>query len=95
MTEEGPIEVVKFRDFMLPISIDPYRIKSISPYITKHGTLYKNVSIINYEDEIMKVLGSVDYLEELKFPPSNFKGFNNGKQTKKRIEDRTQIESKP
>jgi len=94
--EDGNIyEKEKLSNFMLPTIIDPYRIEYIYPLFTADGRLYKNVSVIKYEQDMLKVLGNPDYLWDLKNNKREpFIGFH-GKQTKTYIEDRTQIKSEP
>lgn len=94
INEEGAIEEkVLYGNFTLPTTIDPTRISTISPLFSGTGILYKNVSIIKYGDELMKVLGSVDYLNKLQHNKRIPIGFKNGEQKQATIEDRAEIKS--
>jgi len=92
--EEGnPYEEIRIANFTLPTIIDPYKIETICPLFTGEGKLYKNVSVIKYDNEMMKVLGNPDYLWDLKKNKREpFVGFY-GKQRQKTVEDRTKIKS--
>jgi|TARA_R110000822_G_scaffold152112_8_gene291361 hypothetical protein len=94
--EEGIIqEYVRLSNFTLPMIIDPNKIVSICPLFTATGKLFKNVSIITYGDDVLKVLGSPDYIWGLKENvKSTFIGFY-GQQKQKTIEKRTTVKSKP
>jgi hypothetical protein len=79
----------------LPIILNPYKITTIEPFYSKIGREYKNVSIISYETgEKFKVVGNYvtidDSMHKVETSPI---GFNNGKQIKEEIEDRTKIKS--
>lgn len=65
--EEGNMyEEVHMSNFTLPTIIDAHKIDTVCPLFTKEGKLFKNVSVIKYENEMMKVLGSPDYIWDLK-----------------------------
>lgn len=88
-------EVMTKTNVNIPIIVNPYKISSIEPFFTQEGKPYKNVSIISYETgEKFRVVGNYTTLNDTLFKVStNPIGFNNGKQTKEKIEDRTQIKS--
>ena len=94
--EEGNwVEEVKQTNFTLPTILDPNKVDIICPLFTSQGTIFKNVSYVKYDNEMMKVLGSPDYLNSLKDnKPIPVKGFH-GKQEQTTIEDRATIKSKP
>jgi hypothetical protein len=62
--EGNPIEVVHKQNAMLPISVDEKNITSIQPYFNQNGTIFKNVSYINYDGEILKVVGNYKQISE-------------------------------
>ena len=76
--EEGNwVEEIKQTNFTLPTIIDPNKIDIICPLFTSKGTVFKNASYIKYDNEMMKVLGSPEYLLKLKMnKPEPLKGFH-------------------
>jgi len=93
--EEGNIiETVKMSNFTLPMIIEPHRVESVCALFTAEGKLYKNVSVIKYDSEMMKVLGNPEYIWDLKNNIREpFKGFY-GKQRQETVEERTEVKSK-
>ncbi len=74
--EDGVVQqVVIKRNFTLPTIIDSSKIEVISPLFTITGRLYKNVSVIEYGDSVLKVVGNYKKLNKLKGIDSNFVGF--------------------
>lgn len=95
VTEDGQMyDKILYANFTLPAIIDLKKIDSICPLFTSTGKLFKNVSVIKYNDEMLKVLGSMDYLDSLITKKSNFLGFNNGQQKQASIENRTKTKRK-
>tara|TARA_R110000823_G_scaffold136060_3_gene265431 strand:- start:69 stop:428 length:360 start_codon:yes stop_codon:yes gene_type:complete len=97
LNEDGEMVNTLIRsDFMLPTILDAHKVDSICPLFTREGRMYKNVSVIKYQDEMFKVLGSIDYINDLrKNNTTKFVGFHGGQQKQKTIEDRTEVKSKP
>ena len=75
--EEGNIiEYTKMSNFTLPTIIEASRVESVCPLFTKEGKLFKNVSVIKYDSEMIKVLGNPDYIWNLKLNnKAPFRGF--------------------
>jgi hypothetical protein len=75
--EEGNlVEDLAYSNFTLPTILEAKRVESVCPLFTKDGKLYKNVSVIKYDSEMMKVLGNPDYIWGLKHNIKEpFKGF--------------------
>jgi len=95
--DEGePYDVVHCRNIGIPEYIDRNGISSISPYFTKEGKLYKNVSLVVYEGQQMKVVGNYNdiynRLHNLTNPIEGYYGKT--KQREKTIEDRAEVTSK-
>ena len=85
-------EVTK-TDFTLPIIIDAGRIDFICPFYTSTGRVFKNVSVIKYDNELLKVVGNYKDLNNLRYRRGPI-GFINGEQKKEATKDRTKIKSK-
>jgi len=65
-TKEGePFDVVKAKDIGVPEYINDSGVTSISPYFTVKGRLFKNVSLITYEGQQMKVVGNYNDLNKI------------------------------
>ena len=64
MTEEGMVDTIHLKDATLPIVLDPIRVETIQPYFNGNGKIFKNVSYINYQGELMKVVGNYKLLEK-------------------------------
>ena len=80
-------EVIQ-ENFTVPMIIDPNRIEVIFPLFGANGKLFKNVSIIKYDQDAMKVVGNYRDLNELKDKGVQTPiGFLNGKQRQETIED--------
>tara|TARA_R110000851_G_scaffold315229_5_gene477629 strand:+ start:18287 stop:18640 length:354 start_codon:yes stop_codon:yes gene_type:complete len=94
--EEGNVhEELRYSNFTLPTIIDPFKIDTICPLFTADGKLFKNVSVIKYDMDMMKVLGSPDYLWDLKNDKrAPFEGFY-GKQKQKSTKGGTKTKSSP
>jgi len=71
-------EKLSVRNFTLPTIIDESRIVGINPFFSKKGKLFKNVSMIRYDNEIIKVIGNYKELEKRRKPGCKIKGYNNG-----------------
>ena len=91
-----PYDVVHAKNIGVPEYINNNGITGIAPYFTKSGKLFKNVSLITYEGQQMKVVGNYndlnDRLHNLTKPVAGYYG--KAKQREKTIEDRTKITSK-
>lgn len=74
--EDGELyqELVE-QDVGIPVIITNHYISSIEPYMGQNGRPFKNVSIINYNGEKMKVVGNYRQLEALKNNSTKFTGF--------------------
>ena len=86
---------VHYSNYALPTTINEKLITTINPLFTLTGRLYKHVSVIKVDNELMKVMGSVEYLEGLMKDKGPTIGFTYGQQKQKTIEDRAEVKSKP
>jgi hypothetical protein len=74
--EGNVIEELKYSNFTLPTILEPSKVTSVCPLFSIDGKLFKNVSVIRYDSEMMKVLGNSDYIWGLKNKNKEpFKGF--------------------
>ena len=92
--EEGNVyEKTVLSNFTIPTIIDPNGVELISPLFSGKGKLFKNVSIIKYQNELIKVVGNYKTLSDRvnghSLTPIGFK--NEQKQTA--VENRTKIKS--
>lgn len=57
-TPEGMVDSIALKDATLPISIEPLQVNSVQPYFNGKGKMFKNVSYLNYNGELLKVVGN-------------------------------------
>jgi len=62
-TQEGLVDIVAIKNVTLPIIIEPDNVNLIQPYISSKGKIFKNVSYINYDGEMIKVVGNYKTLD--------------------------------
>ena len=74
-----PMEEIIHENVTVPIILDPTKIGRISPLIAKSGKLFKNVSVLEYDNDFMKVVGNYEDLYKLKRERMYITGFVNGK----------------
>lgn len=67
------IEVLSVKDATFPIVIEQSRVSGIQPYIGSNGKVFKNVSLINYDGDIIKVVGNYRTLD------NNINNFNHNR----------------
>lgn len=81
------------QNYTLPAIIDDTKIDSIYPFFTPKGGVFKNVSVIQYQGEVLKVLGNYKDLNNRRFKPNTTIGFKNGQQKQETVENRTKTKS--
>ena len=65
-TEEGePYDIVYAKNIGIPEHINDAGVSAISPYFTKKGRLFKNVSLMTYEGQQIKVAGNYNELNNI------------------------------
>jgi hypothetical protein len=94
--EGNEFDIVSKKNVGIPEYIKDASISSISPYFTRDGRLYKNVSLITYEGQQLRVVGNYNDLNNrllnLAKPVVGFYGKT--KQREERIEDGTKVTRK-
>lgn len=58
ITEEGPVDTLELKDATLPMCISPERVDSVQPFFNGRGKQFKNVSYLNYNGELIKIVGN-------------------------------------
>ena len=70
----------------IPEHINEKKITNISPYFTQDGRLFKNVSIVMYDGNMLKVVGNYndlnDRMENKTKPVGGFKSIRKNESTK-------------
>ena len=64
-TPEGLVDVLTVKDATLPIIINPDRVGLVQPYVSSKGKMFKNVSYITHDGEVIKIVGNFKVIDNL------------------------------